>query len=760
MDLIDRRSPLALLCVIALLALAACATVSRSTFDQGRAMIEAGQVIEGLAHVEQATREEPLNQEYRNYYLRQRQLVGQRFVTFGDNARAAGLLDQAAEAYRNALVVDPDSTQARAGTEQLEKARRHLALLGEAQDLLRKGDQPGALAKAKQILAENPHNRDAQSMARRIEAPRVRAAATPPQLSAALRKPITVEFRDAPIRSLFEFISKQTGLNFILDREIPADQTTTLFVRNTSVDEVIRFVLVTSQLERKVLNENTLFIYPNTPAKAKDYRELVVRSFYLENVDVKPTADMIKALVKTNDMYMDEKLNLLVMRDTPEAIRIAERLIANQDLPEPEVMLELEVLEVGSSLLSEIGVQWPDRLGLGLVGAAGVPGAITLAEWLNRNASLVRMTINDPVVALNLKKQDGRTSILANPRIRVKNKEKARIHIGDKVPVITTTTTATGFASESVSYLDVGLKLEVEPQVFLANEVGIKIGLEVSNIVQQIKSATGSVSYQVGTRNAATVLRLKDGETQVLAGLINNEDRRAAARIPGLGDLPTVGRLFSNRNETVNRTEIVLLVTPRVVRNLPRPDAASEEFASGTDAQIGGDPLRLSNEPAPAPGPRSEAVPAQPTPQAQATKPASSQVRFDLDVPQQTAAGEEFPVEVNLSGDAALRSARLEVMFDPARVRFVRAEPGDLLANAGKQAVKAKAAGGKVSLTLGANSVLLGSGQAAKLVFKALAASSTPPEVYLQVQTMTDGQGRTISIRESDRERMPLAAAR
>jgi general secretion pathway protein D len=347
-----------------------------------------------------------------------------------------------------------------------------------------------------------------------------------------------------------------------------------------------------------VLNDKTLLIYPNTPAKARDYKDLVVRSFYLMNADAKQTANMIKTVVKTRDMFVDEKTNMVVIRDTPEAVRIAERLVANQDMAEPEVMLEVEVMEVGTTLLNQLGIQWPTQLSFGLIGAAGTPGTVTLPEWINRSANLVRLTVSDPLLSINLRKQDGRTNILANPRIRVKNKDKAKIHIGDKVPVITSTTTATGFLAESVNYLDVGLKLEVEPTVFLEDDVGIKVGLEVSSIAREIRSPSGTLTYQVGTRNAATNLRLRDGETQVLAGLINDEDRKAANKVPGLGDLPVAGRLFSSTNDTANRTEIVLLITPRVVRNLKRPETRHEEFRSGTDADIGGAPLLLRNMPA------------------------------------------------------------------------------------------------------------------------------------------------------------------
>jgi general secretion pathway protein D len=334
---------------------------------------------------------------------------------------------------------------------------------------------------------------------------------------------------------------------------------------------------------------------------------------------------MIRTLVKTRDIFIDEKINLLVIKDTPAAIRLAERLIAAQDLAEAEVMLEVEVLEVGSTWLQQLGIRFPDTLAIGLQGAGGVAGQVTLREWHDRNSDIVRLTFTDPLFLLSLKQTDGMASVLANPRIRVKNKEKARVHIGDRVPVITTTAAATGgFVSENVTYLDVGLKLEVEPLIFLEDEVGIKVGLEVSNIVQEVRTgATGSLAYQIGTRNAATNLRLRDGETQVLAGLINREDRRSADRVPGLGELPVLGRLFSNTRDTKNRTEIVLLITPRLMRQLARPEAGSVEFAAGTEAATGAPrlgaapfaPVSPAEAPPPGTPPPPESTGAPPVPQ-------------------------------------------------------------------------------------------------------------------------------------------------
>jgi len=605
-----------LILFLAAAALLGCA--GQEALKQGQQMIEAGNEEQGLMRLEEALKHNPNDTELRNYYLRHRAVAVQRFLQAGDNARAAGQLDAAETAYQKAQRFDADNANVKAGLAAVARERASLSVVREAEEAYKRGELDTALNKAKEVLQANPTQRDARAIVRKVEEQKMKAEQASAQLAAALKDTITIELRDAPVRTVFELLSKKSGLNFVYDRDVPPDLRVTVFVKDTTIEEVIRFVLVTSQLERRVLNPNTVLIYPNTPNKAQAYRELTVKSFYLANADVKQTANMVRSLAKTRDLFVDEKLNLLVVRDTPEAIRMVEKLIANHDLAEPEVMLEVEVLEIGHSELSQIGVEWPGRAALGVQGAAGVPGQITGTEAQNLSSGMFRLTVSDPLIALNLRQQAGRTNVLANPRIRVKNKEKARIHIGDKVPVITTTAGATGFVSESVNYLDVGLKLEVEPLVHLEDDVGIKVGLEVSNISNEVKTGSGTVAYQVGTRNANTTLRLRDGETQVLAGLISDEDRRSAQKVPGLAQLPVLGRLFSSNNDTVNKTEVVLLITPRVLRNIERPGVRLEEFNSGTEMDVGrggGGPLppvSIQQGPVPRPQPAAPQAPRPP----------------------------------------------------------------------------------------------------------------------------------------------------
>ena len=345
-----------------------------------------------------------------------------------------------------------------------------------------------------------------------------------------------------------------------------------------------------------MLSENTILIYPNTANKLKEYQELLVRSFYLANADVKQTANLIKTIAKSTDIHIDEKLNMLVIRDTPEVIKLVEKLIASQDMAEPEVMLEVEVLEVSRNKLQELGMRYPEQLSVSATGASASakPGNLSVDEWKNLNSSSIRISVTNPTFILNLRKVDTDTNLLANPRVRVRNREKAKIHIGERVPVITTTSTANVGVSDSVTYLDVGLKLDIVPNIYLEDEVAMKVGLEVSNILETVVTPTGTQTYRLGTRNTETTLRLKNGETQVLAGLIQDDERKTANKVPGLGNLPLIGRLFSSNTDNRTKTEIVLLITPRVLRNIVQPEMDIAEFSSGTADAVGKLPISFN----------------------------------------------------------------------------------------------------------------------------------------------------------------------
>ena len=576
------RTGLAAACLL----IASCATQDPA-FKSGMQLIAEGRADEGLAQLELAMRQAPQNVEYRSVFYRQRDLALAQLLTRAESARASNDNELADSLYRRVLWLEPGNVRAKAGIDQISTEKRHKEFVAEAEALLKKHDRAGATQKIRSVLAENPKHRDALAVQRRIDEARVQGALAAKTLKPDLKRPISLDFREATLRAIFEAISLSSGVNYVFDRDMRPDLRATIQLKNKNIDDAVNILLIANNLAQKVLDDDTVIIYPNTQAKHAEYRELTVKAFYLANADVQQVLTMIRTILKTQYLAYDEKRNLLVMRDTPEAIRAAEKLVALQDSAEPEVMLELEVLEVSQTRLETLGVRWPTQATASVVGAAGTAGSFTLPEYLNRNASLVRLTITDPALIANFKKTDTDTSVLANPRIRVRNRESAKVHIGERVPVITTIATANVGTSESVSYLDVGLQLQIEPNIYLEDEVAIKIGLEVSNITSTITRASGTQVYTLGTLNAATILRLKNNETQILAGLIASSERRTTDKVPGLAAFPIVGRLFRNNDDNNSKTEIVLLITPRIVRNILRPDADIAEFASGTDSSFG-----------------------------------------------------------------------------------------------------------------------------------------------------------------------------
>ena len=587
--------------------LASCA--SNSAIQESKVLLAEGHAEESVSTLERAMHTAPDDLELRAEYFRQRDVLTSELLVQADAQRVAHEKDAAQALYERVLKMDPNNPRAHEGEAELAAQERRAQSLLEAQKQQQAGNLVGAERLLRTLVGESPADGEARQLLAQVrEQLSAKQATPPPSAKTPYSAPLTLEFRDTPLKTVFEMISRTSGLNFVFDRDVRTDTKITLFVRNTSIEDVVKLVLSTNQLERKQLNDNTMLIYPNTPAKLKDYVELVTRSFYLANADVKQAQALVKTVVKTKDLFIDEKRNLLIMKDTPDAVRLAERLIESLDIAEPEVMLDVEVLEISRTKLQELGLRFPDQIGYGLLtpnttstivnsgvtqtsttlGGALAPGYVDLS-----NTSALTAYVANPGLTLNLKDQVGNGNILANPRIRVKNREKAKIHIGDKLPVFTTTSTANVGVAASVAYLDVGLKLEVEPNVYLDDEVGIKIGLEVSSVVQAVSGPAGSQAYQIGTRSADTVLRLKNGETQVLAGLINNEERSSGNRLPGLGDLPVIGRLFTSQQDSNSKTEIILLITPHIVRNLVQPLGATATVDAGSEASVGAAPVRV-----------------------------------------------------------------------------------------------------------------------------------------------------------------------
>jgi general secretion pathway protein D len=464
------------------------------------------------------------------------------------------------------------------GRSDATERARGLLVQAEAAD----AQHPRVLALRRQLAEHTPAQ----------PATAARAAVPPAPEPAPATRPATVslDFRDAPLKSVFDSLARTQGLHFVFDRDVRGEQRMTLALRDAPPAEALRVLLATQSLAAKPLNDRTWFVYPDNAAKQREHRELLVRGFYLANADARSAQALLRSLARTRELHVDERLNLIVVRDSAEGLALAEQLIAAIDIPEPEVLLEVEVLEIASSRLLDLGIQWPDQIAWGLPGLGGAapPASVAPGRWREFSSAIA-----NPALLATLRETLSQSDTLANPRLRARNREKARVLVGEKLPVFTTTATAGVGSSSTVSYLDVGLKLEVEPQVLLEGEVAIKIALEVSTLIGRVAGPQGAIGYQVGTREASTTLRLRDGETQILAGLIRDEDNRGSVGLPGLAGLPVLGRLFGLHNDSRRKTEIVLLITPRIVRAVQPPAAALQARAAGSEAAPGAVAWRL-----------------------------------------------------------------------------------------------------------------------------------------------------------------------
>ena len=568
--------------LVVVLALSGCASAPWS-----KSKVEGKTPEERVASVKKSVEKNPEDTKtLKDLRVTQEKAVSE-LLPAAEQARSASKWDEAVALYDRVLALEPNNARAISGKAGIEREQQHAKLLEEAKGLMEKKSNDAALRKVRDVLLENPDNVEAIKLQQEIRSMRVSARGEPPKLKPPFDKPVTLELRDANIKMVFEALSRVTGINFILDKDVKPDTKATVFIKKAPVEDAIEMVLGTNGLQKKALTETSAMVFPATPQKLKDYQDLVIRNFYLTNATAKNVAALLKTMLKTKDLYVDDRLNMIVIRDTPEVIRVAEKLIAANDMADPEVMLDVEVFQISKTLVQQLGISYPNGVTV---------TASTLKALKNITQGSVNIPSSSGTYGVDFINTESDLKVLSNPRIRVRNNEKAKIQVGSKIPVFTSSATgSTGSTiSYSTSYVDVGLKLELEPRVGLDDYVTIKVGLEVTDkgTTRSSGGTTPSTAFDINTRNANTVLRLKNGETQVLAGLIQDNDAKEPQgnKIPGLGDIPVLGHLFSNDKTTQDKQEIVLVITPHVVNNINRPDAEVAEYWSGTDSTISDEP--------------------------------------------------------------------------------------------------------------------------------------------------------------------------
>ncbi|HVL65649.1 MAG TPA: secretin N-terminal domain-containing protein [Vicinamibacterales bacterium] len=408
----------------------------------------------------------------------------------------------------------------------------------------------------------------------------------PPGLDLPLdaRLPDTLTFSNANSRMVFTALGRIAGLNVVFDpgfREAPIS----LDLRNATLQHALASLTTSTQTFYRVTAPRTITIIPDTPAKRREYEEAVVQTFYLSNADIKEVTDLLRIVVDVRQISPITANNSISLKDTPERIAAAARLIAAIDKARPEVIIDVELLEVDRTRLREFGLQVASPGSPGISGAADVNrDGLTLQSLRNLTQADVFMS-GIPGIYYRLLKNDANTRTLANPQFRTSEGLAAHARFGERVPVPITTFApiATGGVNQqpitSYVYENIGVNIDITPRTHHDDEVSLALKVSLSSI-----SGTGFGGLPTfGNREINTTIRLRDGETNMLAGLIRDDERTVLSGVPGLSDLPLIGRLFANQRREAQQTDIVLTVTPHIVRVLDLSEEDLRPFRLGRD---------------------------------------------------------------------------------------------------------------------------------------------------------------------------------
>jgi len=403
-------------------------------------------------------------------------------------------------------------------------------------------------------------------------------------LPADVKLPGSLTFRDASARDVYTVLARYGEMSVVFDPQF-RDQPVTIDLKNAPLEEALNSVSAGTRNFYRVTAARTITVIPDTPAKRREYEEEIVRTFYLSNADLKETIDLLRVVIDARRIAPIIATNAITIKDTPERVGAAARVIGAIDKARPEVIIDVELLEVDRTRLREYGLQLASPGSPGIDGVADVNREkFTLRNLRSLTQSDILLT-NLPGLYYRLLKTDSNTRTLANPQLRTSEGMPAQARFGERVPIPTTqfAPIATGGVNQqpitSFVYENIGVNIDITPRTHHDDEVSLALKVSVSNI-----SGTGFGGLPTfGNREISTVIRLRDGETNMLAGLIRDDERRVLEGVPGLSDLPVIGRLFAfNRKET-QETDIVLTLTPRIIRVLELTEADLRPFRVAKD---------------------------------------------------------------------------------------------------------------------------------------------------------------------------------
>ena len=703
-----------------------------------------------VAAYREALREDPFNEDIMKTYTEVKAEAAQAHYTKGREFLKIKRLPEAMQEFEIALGLDPAKPEHHAALGDVVRLKDARQAVKDAQKLQSLGRLDEAMTAYERAIELDPNLTEA------LES--ITAIAQQQQAQHALGgtpEPVTLRFQNASLKQVFEILARTANLNILFEKDVN-DHPVTIFTQDISFDEALNLILATNQLFARHVSLDTLLVIPDTKQKREQYQDLQIRTFYLSNAKAKDVATLLRTILETKRVYVNESLNAVVLRDLPEKLQLAEQLIFANDQRDSEVVFDIEVLEVNRTKSRRLGAQFAKQAGAGVfpgtesLSFSTIGQAFTFQQLTSLGKDSLLFTFPSSLL-LEFFKSESDAKTLASPKLRVLNNQKASINIGDKQPILLSTTNVnpgigtgtvpTTSTVTSVEFRDTGVKVDVEPSIHLTGQVTIKLKVEVTRLGDQVTLQDNPpiTQFRFGTRTAETTLNLRDGETVILAGLIQEEDRRTQDTVPGLDEIPLVGDLFFKTKEKI-QTEVMIAITPRIIRHVTPPSLAKQTLWSGTGTHYATKPLFSPQEQLP-----TFDVPMEDLSQDQLESTAGIAIVPD---DMTTGSGQSFQVRLVAESFPDVRNAQITVTYNPQQLVFDKAQPGDFFpvqAERSSLAVSVSPAEGTIVLKIGRDDVTAkGTGVLATLTFTTKGQGQAP--LVVKQSNVIDASGQMVPV--------------
>lgn len=715
------------------------------------------------------------------------QCAAKRHVSSAQHAAAARDWDAAVTEYMEALKVDPQNQASRL---MLVKALHEAAYahIAKGQALADQKDWKGAMIEYDKAREYQPHNaylatliREAETMMKAAAAPEETIEEMParpePLLKSLPSTPVKLDFKSANVKDILRALGRFANVNFIFDDAVK-DMNFSITLDNVSFESALQSIMLSTHHFYRVLDESTILISQDNAMKRRQLEQQQVRTFYVSNVELDEIRQLLQQTIGIKFIAVNKTLNAITVRDTPEKLRVAEQLIRSNDKSKAEILIELAIVEVNRQRVNQFGLDIGTNSGSQAASITGgfspegsQGGIIRGRDFLTANSLDYVFTL--PTAAYKLLLSDSDSKIIASPKVRGVEGKVITLKMGDRVPIPVTTFTpiAGGGVNQqpitTFQYENIGINLDITPKVHRNNEITIDMKLDVSSI-----SGTGFGGLPTfGNRQVTATLRLREGESNLLGGLLREEERKFVSGLPGIKDIPILGKLFSYNDTRKTQTDIVLSLTPHILRVPDIRVEDKEPIWIGTEENPspmgplpqmrrpfeevegpGGPlPIERPGRPGREPGirrpdleeeepeelPEEELPPEDEEPIDETPRPQPGRASMILNPGSSEAAiGSQFSITLNLNGVENLSSVNLVLRYDPAlmSIQDANVQEGNFMRQAGAAAFFKHVDKASGTVTLGSTATgspkgVSGNGHFATLVFDAVAEGSATVRV-------------------------------